>query len=80
MLYPQNGDRIVAIDSVTSLHPTHKVATIQYDPVAWTKLDNSRVQVRTTYSVVKEKVKFSHTRYRALGLELIPVYRQSARR
>jgi len=21
MLYPQNGDRIVAIDSVTSLHP-----------------------------------------------------------
>jgi len=26
------------------------------------------------------KVKFSHTRYRALGPELIPVYRQSARR
>ena len=26
------------------------------------------------------KVKFSHTRYRALGRELIPVYRQSARR
>jgi len=25
------------------------------------------------------KVKFSHTRYRALGTELIPVYRQSAR-
>ena len=26
MLYPQNGDRIVAIDTVTSLHPmcTHK--------------------------------------------------------
>ena len=30
-------------------------------------------------SIVK-KVKFSHTRYRALGLELIPVYRQSAHR
>jgi len=29
---------------------------------------------------VKVKVKFSHTRYRALGPELIPVYRQSARR
>jgi len=29
---------------------------------------------------VKGKVKFSHTRYRALGPELIPVYRQSARR
>jgi len=28
----------------------------------------------------KKKVKFSHTRYRALGPELIPVYRQSARR
>ena len=27
----------------------------------------------------KKKVKFSHTRYRALGPELIPVYRQSAR-
>jgi len=27
-----------------------------------------------------KKVKFSHTRYRALGQELIPVYRQSARR
>ena len=26
------------------------------------------------------KVKFSHTRYLALGPELIPVYRQSARR
>ena len=31
-------------------------------------------------SVVVKKVKFSHTRYRALGPELIPVYRQSARR
>jgi len=29
---------------------------------------------------VKVKVKFSHTRYRALGPEQIPVYRQSARR
>jgi len=27
-----------------------------------------------------KKVKFSHTRYRASGPELIPVYRQSARR
>jgi len=51
MLYPQNDDRVVAIDSVTSLHP-----------------------------VYSKKVKFSHTRYRALGPELIPVYRQSARR
>jgi len=27
-----------------------------------------------------KKVNFSHTRYQALGPELIPVYRQSARR
>ena len=24
MLYPQNGDRIVAVDSVTSLHPAYR--------------------------------------------------------
>ena len=30
--------------------------------------------------IVRQKVKFSHTRYRALGLELIRVYCQSARR
>ena len=29
---------------------------------------------------LKAKVKFSHTRYRAVGPELIPAYRQSARR
>jgi len=27
MLYPQNGDRIVAIDSVTSLNPMYSVVT-----------------------------------------------------
>ena len=36
-----------------------------------------RQSVTSRYS---KKVKFSHTRYRALGPELIPVYRQSARR
>ena len=35
---------------------------------------------RHLISVKIKKVKFSHTRYRALGPELIPVYRQSARR
>jgi len=29
---------------------------------------------------IYKKVNFSRTRYAALGLELIPVYRQSARR
>jgi len=32
------------------------------------------------HSTLLKKVKFSHTRYRALGPELIPVYRQSAHR
>ena len=36
---------------------------------------SGHLRVRT-----KVKVKFSRTRYRALGPELIPVYRQSARR
>ena len=35
---------------------------------------------RHRFLVKKVKVKFSHTRHRALGPELIPVYRQSARR
>ena len=40
---------------------------------------NSAKEIR--YSMlVKVKVKASHTRHRALGPELIPVYRQSARR
>jgi len=47
-----------------------------------------RLQVQGRYETVCtaknrrriKKVKFSHTRYRALGPELIPVYRQSARR
>jgi len=37
-------------------------------------------QTSSNRLVSKKKVKFSHTRYRALGPELIPVYRQSARR
>jgi len=32
------------------------------------------------HAVCKSKLKFSHTRYRALGPELTPVYTQSARR
>jgi len=35
---------------------------------------------RTTRRSRLKKVKFSHTRYRVLGPELIPVYRQSKRR
>ena len=45
--------------------------------VSNTHPDTQTAQRQTS---VKVKVKFSHTRYRALGPELIPVYRQSARR
>ena len=38
-----------------------------------------RIVIEITQKKLK-KVKFSHTRYRELGPELIPVYRQSARR
>jgi len=36
--------------------------------------------IKSLQDPLVKKVKFSHTRYRALGPELIPVYRQSARR
>ena len=54
----------------------------------WTMDFNYNSKYTTTKAIsilmanvqVKVKVKFSHTRYRALGPELIPVYRQSAHR
>jgi len=43
---------------------------------------NRQTEVKTIPSQLPlcKKVKASHTRYRTLGPELIPVYRQSARR
>ena len=41
----------------------------------YSKCDSQKIDL-----VRCKKVKASHTRYRALGLERIPVYRQSARR
>ena len=43
-------------------------------------LSADRSTLRYDTDTIKVKVKFPHTRYRALGPELIPVYRQSARR
>ena len=43
----------------------------------------SKIQIGFAFLVPAhpgKKVTFSHTRYQALGPELIPVYRQSARR
>jgi len=45
--------------------------------VVWLGLD---LRTPAQSAFIGKKVKFSHTRYRALGPELIPVYRQSARR
>jgi len=49
----------------------------------WVSSFHSRILLQATLAlllVVKVKVMFSHTRYRAFGPELIPVYRPSARR
>jgi len=46
----------------------------------WTKYKLMSTGHVLLYNCYIKKVKFSHTRYRALGPELIPVYRQSARR
>ena len=37
VLYPQNGDRIVAIDSVTSFHPMY-TNTLTYLPTSTTQI------------------------------------------
>ena len=49
-------------------------------PVSSPPLLSSSTALPLPFEVKGKKVKFSHTRYRALGPELIPVYRQSARR
>ena len=46
--------------------------------VRYTAHDNHRPLLTHTSTLLSRKVKASHTRYRALGPELIPVYRQSA--
>ena len=55
----------------------------QLMPLSLTVSCFSKIQIGFTFLVLAhpgKKVKFSHTRYRALGPELIAVYRQSARR
>jgi len=47
---------------------------------AYTQTDSPGAARDRGRSPISKKVKFSHTRYRALGPELIPVYRQSAHR
>ena len=51
-----------------------------YDAINYSCMQIYRVAQMKLEHMKCKKVKFSHTRYRALGPELIPVYRQSARR
>jgi len=48
MLYPQNGDRIVAIDSVTSFHPMYN-SLVVCSHVAADAADRATVETATTY-------------------------------
>jgi len=51
------------------------------DLYVWSYLRHSLIKILSgVLEPWVKKVKFSNTRYLALGLELIPVYRQSARR
>jgi len=55
---------------------TRRDVVAAYGRPLWTyRVDMQRVVI---FVQVKVKVKASHTRYRALGPEMIPVYRQSA--
>ena len=67
------------------------IAQIIFHFSTWRKKSDTRIDKLTTESPTnmavgqmsqskRVKVKFSRTRYQALGPELIPVYRQSARR
>jgi len=46
----------------------------------WLSPQSHLTVLRMLWFSIQVKVKLSHTRYRALGPELIPMYRQSARR
>ena len=94
--FPSNtmwpGPRPICLPSFILIHPT---VCPQYTNVADRQTDRQLSDSigRTVLQTVAQlealakarpdsskKVKASHTRYRALGPELIPVYRQSARR
>ena len=61
-------------------HPTSSLQSYAYCMPVHTVAVSRRCRRTQPPQSLLKKVKFSHTRYRALGPELIPVYRQSARR
>ena len=72
---PQQGDPLGPLLFCNTIHPL--LSSLKSD-LKLGYMDD--VSLGGPVDRVKVKVKFSHTRYRALGPELIPVYRQSARR
>jgi len=81
---------------IRKLKNVSRVRLLKYCASVWKtafeNICNRRMTLKVTQSseialfntiyhfLLVNKVKFSHTRYRALGPELIPVYRQSAHR
>jgi len=61
MLYPQNGDRIVAVDTVTSLHPIYSVtASCETRPTLAILLATLNTRVSKTFAgrqIVSKRVK-----------------------
>ena len=58
VLCPQNGDRIVTIDSVTSLHSTYTVQLVT--------LDTTDAEISSTTCRSKQKVIYQRQAYQAL--------------
>ena len=68
-------------DSITTgVNPAGDAGDTSPQYFGWGDVSGNIPPIFYVLSDIKVKVKFSHTRYRALGPELIPVYRQSARR
>ena len=72
-LYSDAGDRPTAVKKVAHT----RLPSVGFR--SWSRFLAVSLQVMWVINPAV-KVKFSHIRYRALGPELIPVYRQSARR
>jgi len=63
------------------LHTTqHRIVLIIFPVILLTSIIAQMMSAGGYGFGIKVKVKASHTQYQALGPELIPVYRQSARK
>ena len=71
MLYPQNGDRIVAIDSVTSLHPVYNQAIMAVSVAATRRDAPSSRMVTTTPAPVMFLAQTGITCKSSLGVNVV---------